>query len=63
MDFMHVSGEEVRAAQMLTTATLASFFVVGFVPGLRAYAGRIRTAIAIGYLVAVVVFIVYLLVR
>ena len=63
MDFMHVSGEEVRAAQTLTSATLASFVLVGFVPGLRPYAGRIRTAIAIAYLIAVVAFMLYLLVR
>ena len=63
MDFMHVSAEEVRAAQTLTGATLASFVMVGFVPGLRAHAGRIRMAIVVGYLVAVVAFMVYLLLR
>lgn len=60
---MHVSGEEVRAAQMLTTATFTSFLVVGFVPGLRAHAGRIRVAILVAYLVGVAGFMVYLLVR
>jgi hypothetical protein len=63
MSFMNVSGEEVRAAQMLTTATFTSFLVVGFVPGLRAHAQRIRMAILIVYLVAVAGFIGYLLVR
>jgi hypothetical protein len=60
---MQVSAAEVRAAQTLTSTTLASFVLVSFVPGLRANAGRIRIAIGIAYLIAVVAFMVYLLVR
>lgn len=63
MDFRHVSAAEVRAAQTLTSATMASFILVGLVPRVRAHAGRIRMAIAIAYLVAVVAFMIYLLVR
>lgn len=60
---MQVSADEVRAAQMVTTATFASFVTVGLIPGLRAYAGRIRAAIAVLYLATVVGFMVYLLIR
>jgi hypothetical protein len=60
---MHVTNDDVRAAQTLTSATFASFVLVRFVPGLRAHAGRIRAAIVIAYLVAVVAFVLYLLVR
>jgi hypothetical protein len=63
MDFMHVSGEEVRAAQMLTGATFTAFVLVGFVPGLHAQAGRVRLGITALYLAAVVGFMIYLLVR
>lgn len=63
MDFMHVTGEEVRTAQSLTGATMASLFLVGLVPGLRAYAGRIRVAIALAYLAAAAGFMIYLLIR
>lgn len=63
MDFMHVSGEEIRAAQTMTGATFAAFITVGLIPGLRAYAGRIRMAITVVYLVAAAGFMAYLLIR
>jgi uncharacterized membrane protein len=63
MGFMTVSGEEVRAAQMISGATMASFMLIGFVPGLKPHAGRIRVVIAVSYLIAVAAFMIYLLVR
>lgn len=60
---MHVSGEEMRAAQTITGATFAAFFLAGVVPGLRAYAGRIRLVLLVAYLITVAGFMVYLLVR
>ncbi len=63
MGFMTVSGEDIRAAQMLTGTTFALFFMVSVVPGLRPYAMRIRMAIAVAYFTAAAGFMVYLLVR
>jgi zinc transporter ZupT len=60
---MIVSGDDVRAAQMITGATFAAFMLVGFVPGLRAYAGWIRIAITVAYLAVAAGFMVYLMVR
>jgi len=63
VDFMTVSGEDMRAAQMLTGTTFALFLMVGYVPGLRPYAGRIRLAIVVAYFAAAGSFMVYLMVR
>jgi hypothetical protein len=60
---MTVSDEDVRAAQMITGTTFTLFFMVGFVPGLRSYAGRIRLAIAVAYFAVAAGFMVYLMVR
>jgi hypothetical protein len=63
MDFMTVSGADVRAAQTITGATLAMFLMVNVVPGLRPYAARLRLAIAVAYFVAAAGFMVYLFAR
>jgi hypothetical protein len=63
MDFMTVSGEDMRAAQMLTGVTFAMFLMVGVVPGLRAYAVRIRLAIVAAYFIAAAGFVIYLFAR
>jgi hypothetical protein len=60
---MTVSGEDVRSAQMITGTTFALFLMVGFVPALRPYAGRIRLAVAVAYFAAAAGFMVYLQVR
>ena len=60
---MTVGGEDVRAAQMITGTTFTLFFMVGFVPGLRACAGRIRLAIAVAYFAVAAGFMGYLMVR
>jgi len=63
MNIMTVSDEDMRAARMLTGATFSLFVLVGFVPGLRAYAARIRIGVAVLYFIAAAGFVVYLLVR
>ena len=63
MDFTTVSGEDVRAAQTITGATLAMFLMVSVVPGLRPYAARLRLAIAAAYFAAAAGFMIYLMVR
>ena len=60
---MTVSGEDVRAAQTLTGMTFALFMMVGFVPGWRPYAQRIRQAIVVLYFVLAAAFMVYLMAR
>jgi len=60
---MTVSGEDIRAAQMITGATFTLFFLVGVAPGLRSYAGRIRLAIVVAYFAVAAGFMVYLMVR
>ncbi len=60
---MTASGEEMRAARILTGATLSLFILVGVVPGLRSFATRIRIFITVLYLVAAAAFMLRLLVR
>jgi hypothetical protein len=50
--FSAVASEEIRAAQIVTGVTMAAFIAVGVVPGARKYAGRIRGALLVLYLVA-----------
>jgi len=63
MDFMTVNGEDIRAAQTITGTTLAMFLMVGVVPGLRPYAGRLRLAIAVAYFATAAGFMIYLFAR
>ena len=60
---MTVSSGDVRAAQTITGATFAVFLMVGVVPGLRAYAARLRLAIAVAYFAAAAGFMIYLTAR
>jgi len=63
MNIMTVSDEDMRAARMLTGAIFSLFILVGVVPGLRAYAARIRIGVVVLYFVAAAGFMVHLLVR
>jgi hypothetical protein len=63
MDFMTVSGADMRTAQTITGATMAAFLLAGLVPGLGPYAPRIRVGITVAYLIAAVAFVIYLLLR
>jgi len=63
MDFMTVSGAEVRTAQTITGAAMAAFLLAGLAPGLRPYAARLRIGVTAVYLIAAAAFTIYLLVR
>jgi hypothetical protein len=58
-----VSGDEIRAAQIVTGVTMAAFIAAGVVPGLRERAAVIRGALLVLYLVACGVFIGYAALR
>jgi hypothetical protein len=57
--FGAVSGEEMRAAQIVTGVTMAAFIAAGVVPGLRERAAAIRGALLVLYLIACGVFVSY----
>jgi hypothetical protein len=59
--FGAVSGEEMRAAQVVTGVTMAAFIAAGLVPGLRERAGAIRAALLVLYLIACGAFAAYAL--
>ena len=63
MDLRTFSGEDMRAAQLITGATLAMYLMASVVPGLRPYVARIRVAIVGGYFIAVAGFMIHLLAR
>jgi hypothetical protein len=58
-----VSGDEIRAAQIVTGLTMAAFIAVGLAPGLRERAGAIRGALLALYLLCCGLFIGYALLR
>ncbi len=60
---MTVSGDELRAAQVLTGAAMAVWLMVGLAPGLRRHAGPIRAAVLAAYLIGCGAFLVWLTVR
>jgi hypothetical protein len=55
--------EEVRAAQILTGATLAAWLACGVIPVARPYATKIRAGLLAVYLLGCAAFITYVLVR
>ena len=59
--FSAVSGEEIRAAQIVTGVTMAAFIAVGMIPATRRYATQIRAALLVLYLVVFGGFLVYAL--
>jgi hypothetical protein len=61
--FGAVSGEEIRAAQIMTGVTMALFIGIGIAPGLRQRAVRLRLALLVFYLLACCVFVAYVLLR
>jgi hypothetical protein len=58
-----VSGDEVRAAQILTGATMAIWLLVGVAPGLRRHGRAIRAFVLAAYLVGCGAFLVWLALR
>lgn len=61
--FGTVTGEEIRAAQIITGVTMALFIGIGIAPGLREHAGRLRLALLVLYLLACGGFVGYVLLR
>jgi hypothetical protein len=61
--FASVSAEDMRAAQIVTGATMAAFIGVGLVPGLRAHAVRIRAVLLAAFLLACGVLVGHALMR
>jgi len=57
--FSTVSGEAMRAAQIVTGATMALWIGVGLVPGLRLHVSAIRRAVLALYLLAFAGFVIY----
>ncbi len=61
--FSAVSGEDMRAAQIVTGVAMALFIAVGMAPGLRDHAGTIRLVLLVLYLLACCVFVATVLLR
>jgi hypothetical protein len=58
-----VTADEMRAAQLLTGATMAVWLATGWVPGLRPYVARIRAVLLLAYLGVCAAFAAYVLMR
>jgi hypothetical protein len=58
-----VSGDEVRAAQVLAGAAMAVWLAVGLAPGLRRHATTIRAAVLAIYLVGGGAYVLWLALR
>jgi hypothetical protein len=54
-----VSAEEMRAAQILSGATMAAWLACGAIPGIRPHATKIRAALLTAYLLGCAAFIAY----
>jgi hypothetical protein len=61
--FDAVSGDQMRAAQIITGAAMALFVGIGVVPGLRRHAATIRLVLLAAYLVACIAFVAWVLLR
>lgn len=61
--FGPVSGEEMRAAQIVTGATMVLWLTIGYVPGLKTHATRIRGALLVFYLLAGAAVFAHMLLR
>jgi hypothetical protein len=55
--------EEVRAAQILTGATMAAWLACGVIPGVQPYTAQIRIVLLVAYLLCVTAFVAYVLLR
>lgn len=61
--FSAVSGEEMQNARIVTGVTMVALIGVGYVPGLRDRATKIRGALLVLYLLTCAVFVGYVLIR
>jgi hypothetical protein len=55
--------EEMRAAQILTGATMAVWLACGVVPGVRPYATKLRAGLLAAYLLCCFGFIAFVLLQ
>jgi hypothetical protein len=53
----------MRAAQILTGATMAAWLACGVIPGVQPYATKLRTTLLGAYLLCCVGFIAFVLLR
>jgi hypothetical protein len=58
-----VTAEQMRAAQMLTGATMAAWLACGAIPGIRPHATKIRAGLLAAYLAGCAAFVAYVLFR
>jgi hypothetical protein len=58
-----VSGDEARAAQVLTGVAMAVWLMVGFAPGLRRHATTIRAVVLAIYLLGGGAYVLWLALR
>jgi hypothetical protein len=63
MPFAPVTDDQMRVAQILSGATMALWLAVGFVPGVRRHAQKIRAVALAAYLLGGAVFMTYVLTR
>lgn len=63
MSLMPVTAEDMRAAQILTGATLALFLLVGLAPGMRAHGTQLRLVILAIYVLGVAALVIRALAR
>ena len=56
-----VTAEEMRAAQILTGATMAAWLACGAIPGVRPYATKLRAVLLGIYLLCCAGFIAFVL--
>jgi len=61
--FSAVSAEDMQTARIVTGVAMALFVGIGVVPGMRQHAATMRMMLLIGYLLACVVFVGYVLLR
>jgi hypothetical protein len=61
--FRAATADELRAAQILTGAAMALFLMVGLIPGLGPYAGKLRAGVLAAYLLGCVAFMGYVLLK
>ncbi len=61
--FSAVSADDMQTARIVTGVAMALFVGIGVVPGLRQHAATIRMMLLVGYLVACVGFVGYVLLR
>jgi hypothetical protein len=58
-----VTEETMRAAQILTGATMAAWLACGIIPGVRPYVTKFRAGLLVAYLSCCAGFVAFVLLR